>query len=461
MTKGVDLGLLSAKEYRDRRSKTLTDNPRAVLDELKEIDAYLNKLDLVYRDEIATLANLDTQPMLGSCRFVVTVIALGEEKRIENTLDQFLAQDLDKDSFEIIVLENHPKNLSKDGTENVINSFKEKNPSLHITYANKAWQTKQDQKVGNARKYSCDIALTRIQDRNKYDQDTIIAFVDADTIEIKTNYLSSILKQFDNNKKLDALVAQLAVPLAVVKKPNMFATLSLWDALEETIVLDDVGLELQEPKAPTLVGSAISIRASVYAAVGGINKRAVLAEDTELSWAIGDARAWDPYCIKYFNGTTIFTDPRRHLSAMANRVPIIEMMADFETNTEIRNANNKELLKHISEDLDWELFESDADAFWQARHAGMYQWIKKRFKLIFERTMEKIGVEFEFEKDRVKLKNIDKLIENYQKAFGKKIKIIHSAPIIVDPEQEKRSKEYFYSISSGIIEARKRQGLDQ
>ena len=314
------------------------------MDQKFEVENYLSKLNPGYLNEIESSSLLDTQPLSEKARIIVTIIAYNEGSRIRKTLDNYLNQDIDPSLFEIVILDNHPQSIERDNTFYEVQSFKNNNPSLSIIYAHKVWAEGEYATVGNARKYVFDIATMRVSKRLQAEYETILISNDADTVSLETNYLSSILSEFDTNQTTDALVTLSVVPLSAILKPNLYAVLSLWDALDGYVAN-------REPY--NLKGSTSAFRTSIYTAVGGFNSMSKMAEDLEIGWLIADARNWDTNSVIQFKKTKHVQDPRRILMATASRIPVNEMYYDFVAKPEIRNADNDTLLSLIPNSLDW------------------------------------------------------------------------------------------------------------
>jgi len=455
VTSGVEvnqaagLGLLSAEEYRARRSDILLKDPEAVLNEEQEIHRYFDVQDPAYLKEIRQLSDLD-HPMKPTNRLVVAIPAYNEGSRIRRTLEQYVGQDIDPNLFEIIVFANP---VPDDKTPSEIAKFKQEHPGVTVTFAQKSWREGEPNTVGNARKHSFDIAMTRLVERGPNGQDTILISNDADTVALEKNYLSSILAEFDVNPKVDALVTRLNLPREARAKPNVEAAVALWDMLDRTIAKDEVGdPEDRIPEPVSFIGRSNATRASIYAAAGGYNPKTAGSEDLEMGWMISDARDWDASRIIQFDDTVLTSDPRRNLVAAANRVPISEMYSDFQQNPEIRQMNNDEVLAVIPDALDWEHFQADADSFWRSQDVGMYKRLGQRFAPLFKSAMDKLGVQYEIVEGSLVLTNVDALLKNLAGA-GKPIEVIHSQPRIIDPNAEHEIRQFFSEIPRGVLGA--------
>jgi hypothetical protein len=450
----INPGLLPGQEYASRRSETLLNNPEAVLDEQAEIETYFDRQAPVYVEEIKQLANLES-PMKSANRIVVTIVGYGEDSRIKNTLEQYTKQDIDPNLYEIVMLDNHPKAVADDNTAEEVARFKEQHPEISITYAHKIWEEDEPATVGNARRYAFDIAQARILSRGSSDSDTILISNDADAFSIEQNYLSSILAEFETKPKEDALVTRMELPEEVLRKPNIAAAFLVLDGLERSIAKGDEGLGLEKEPA-ALIGRSSAMRASIYAAVGGFNARAVIAEDTELGWMISDAREWDPDRVVQFDGTSLTTDPRRHLDAIASRVPLDQMLYDFQERPGLRQMDNEEVLGLIPDYFDWELFQDEVDSAWHSQLGGNKR-LGKRFEPIFESTMDKLGIDYEIVDGNVVLKDVSKLLDRL--SIGEEsIEVRHSQQREYTPQMVEQIQQFFSGVSRGVIEARNTPG---
>ncbi len=446
------LGILTAGEYRKRRSDTLLNNPEATLDEEQEIKQYFDSQNPTYVAGINNLAQLD-HPMKPSCRMVITIPAYNEGSRIKHTLEQYVGQNIDPSLFEIVVFANPAEN---DNTPEEVARFKDENPQVSVVFVNKTWDEGEPATVGNARKYASDIAMTRVLNRGSNKGNTIIVCNDADAVFIEKNYLSSVLAEFDGNPFRDALVTNMELPPEAMAKPNVATGYSLLDTFERTSAAGDLGGGQDNIPEPALInGRSSAMRMSIYAAVGGYNPAAVISEDFELGWILADARDWNPDRIIQFDATRLVTDPRRFMDSVINRVPVDQMLFDFQTRPDLRRLNNEAVLALIPDTFDWELFQDEADSVWTSQYSGQNKRIgKEKFALIFKSTMDKLGVEYEITKtDGIALTNVDRLIQRLA-GSGREINIVHSQPRTYTPEMVRIIQNYFSEIPKGVIEAR-------
>lgn len=446
------LGLLSADQYKARLSETLKDNPEAQLDELQEINAYFGRQDQAYVAEIEELAR-DQEQLSDDVKLIVTIVAYGEGSRIRKTLEEYAKQDIDPRLFEIVVLDNHPQEVEDDNTLSEIELFKNDHPDISVVAAHKIWDESNPKTVGNARKYAFDLSLYRIAQRAQNSSDTILVCNDADATAIKENYLSSILAELTNHPDEDALVTYMDIPPEALSKPNVAASFLVLEAFDEALTEGRPGIV--EPEPASINGRSSAFRAAAYAAVGGFNPKAVIAEDSELGWLISDARNWDPRRVTRLTDTTLVTDPRRYIDATVNRIPVDQMLLDFQTKPKLRSMNNDEVLSLTPNTFDWELLQDDLDSLWNSQFTGGNQRVRD-FEAVFQIAMEKLGVDYEIiDGKELRLTNIDTLL-NYLSKYNPSIEVIHSKPRVYTPEMIKQIREYFSEIPQGVIEARNR-----
>lgn len=69
-------------------------------------------------------------------------------------------------------------------------------------------------------------------------------------------------------------------------------------------------------KSPELIGRNSAFRGGIYAAIGGYNPKAQLAEDLEIGWLIKEARKYKPERIQYCNPAWLKTSLRRAVVKM-------------------------------------------------------------------------------------------------------------------------------------------------
>lgn len=423
---GEGLGWIDRSEYKTRRSKTLSDNPYARLDETQEVSDYLSRMDSGYRRELEKMDEIIAAPMAPETRVVITIPVFGEGKIIRKTLEQYLNQkdkngnSINPNLFEIIVFENDTESRPKDEAEEEIRKFKTDHPEIKINYAYRRWGPDDIAKgvdtVGNARKYNCDLALLRSEKRGNRTGELIIVNNDADLEKITPIYIADIIEEFDKKDYLDTIVGKRNLPEWALKKPNIRAAQRTWEIFD-SVMRHGAGTGIPPEERvkgwPGFIGENSAMRASIYAAVGGYIPTAKLAEDILLGDMIRAARNYDDRRFEYLNRLETIKNPRRYLMAMASGIPIYHMYGDYHENKEIRNLNIQDLLKIIPDVFDIDIFLKDVDAIWQGRH--QFGHLGETFGAIFDRTMNFMGVKYKIENDHVVILNADKLIERLKR----------------------------------------------
>lgn len=451
-TDQVDVGLLDYRKYLERRSSTLLNNPEADLDEELEIKKYFKRQRPEYVNEIFQYA-VQGEPMSMSCRAVVTIVAYSEGKSIKHTLEQYVQQDLDPALFEIVVLDNHPESVEDDETASEVARFQEEYPHINLNFYQKVWTDDEPATVGNARRYVFDIAQARLQYRGSSQSDMVFISNDADLISLESNYLSSIIGEFKDNPRTDAVVTGLTMPAEAWAKPNIAAAVMIWGTLDR-VIEEDQSKTAEEDRireTASLVGRSSAFRASTYAAIGGYNPSATMAKDTEIGWIISDARDWSADRIIRLDSTSAKSDPRRFAVAIANETPIARMHHDFQSNTSTRKLDYTDVLDHIPDEFRWEQFEQDVNMFWLGMRSGSMKRFGKKSEHIFEEAMSNMGVQYQIVDDEIVLINIDGLMGQIQS--GHEIKIIHKEKRQLEPGFEQKMHEVFNLMSRGIMES--------
>jgi hypothetical protein len=450
MKEKVDHQLLSYNEIVARRSSKLRENPDIILNEYDEIGLYMSTWSDEYKKSISSLSNLSEEPLGNSVRIFVTIIAYQEGKRIFDTLKYYAGQDIDKKLFEILIFDNHSISVDPDDTLENVKKFKNEHPDISVRYIHKIWQDTDIASMNNARKHVMDISLYAIYSRGETSKDHILISNDADCEGLSKNYLSSILDAFDTKSFVDALVTSIVVPFNVIVKPNLYAVLTLWDTIDYYCTKDSL---------PGIRGNSSAFRCSAYAAVGGHNPKGKIVEDLEIGLCIADGRKWRKGCIITLAEAKYTQDPRRHLVAMAARVPVNEMYGDVITRQDIRVASNSGLLEMIPNSLDFELLEEDIDSFWRAKGTGMYKWRGELYEQDFQNAMRDLGVVYKIENDRLFIKDMNLLLDRYQNEFGERPSVTHSTRREMNYERNKEIRDFFSTVTDNYIECRKNAGL--
>lgn len=340
-----------------------------------------------------------------NCRIVITIPARQEGKIIKGALEKFLNQKdrsgnlIDPALFEIVLVDNHPENEPADDTKQQVDEFMRNHPEIRLSYAHKAWKSGEGN-VGRARKYATDLALFRDSNRSRQNGDLILVNNDADIDGLSDEYVFEMINQFDTYKDVDAVAAKWTLPPEALAKPNLRAAERLWYILDRVIQKDLAGIPGgRNIRAPGLIGRNSAFRTSIYAAVGGFNPNATLAEDLEMGWMINQGRGNDPTRFKFVNRAEVVSNPRRFLAAWFQNTPLIQMYGGFHENTAVRSMDNQQLLASVPDTLDSARFETEADALWRAAKdpQGQYSWLGPRFDDLFKRTMEFMDVDYQIE----------------------------------------------------------------
>ncbi len=432
------LGLLKREDYAKRRSETLKNNPEAELDEREEVSKYIDSWSPEYRAELEAMDTVIGRPMSEHTRAVVTVPAYEEGRNIKKALEQYLnqkqknGQPLSPDAFEIVIVDNHPERVAKDNTEDEIRVFLLEHPEMRVSYVHKPWKEGDTAGVGNARKYATDIALLRSQKRAQSDGELLLIAGDADVEAVSDRYIDDYVQRFDGNKNIDAASGRWDLPEDALANPNLRAAERFWYILDRVIAHDAAGdPEVRQRRAAGLIGRNSAVRASTFAAVGGYNPEATLAEDLELGWLISDARHGNPDRFSYVASSQIVSNPRRFLSAMSQGVPLLQMYGGFHENTEVRKLDEQQLLAQIPKDFDPSRLQHELDAFWQAGSEGQYQYLGDRFPDLFQRASGFLGVDYVIENGHVRLTNVSRLVDGLSRFQQRE----DSAPAPIPPIQ--------------------------
>ncbi|MFH1713443.1 MAG: glycosyltransferase [Candidatus Jacksonbacteria bacterium] len=400
-------GNMESGEYEQRRSPRFN-NPEVELNEREELEWYFNQQSPEYLQELESLDQQIQEPMSEHCRIVVAIPAYKEEFNIYHTLEQYVNQkdeksrSLNSDSFEIIILDNHPEDKTRDGTKEEIEHFKADYPEINVRYVYKIFK-KEEVSIGNIRKYLNDLALLRAMKRKRKDGSLILVSNDADLEKIANRYLDDIRRTFDNNRKIDAITGKLDYPKdAYMQLPILHSARRLWQYF-------DIILRHKYFKAPELSGANSAFRAEIYAALGGYNPRSGLGEDLEMGWMLKRARRNKaPEHMKYLNRAEVKTDPRRAILNYLEGRSHIKQHEDFITNGRVRELTWEQLLPEDRDAFEREVFEREADSMYQFYRR--LSWLPNSvFSQYFARAMDFLGAKYHFENEHVKVDSVQKL----------------------------------------------------
>ncbi|MSU76053.1 glycosyltransferase family 2 protein [Patescibacteria group bacterium] len=408
-----EYGLLDRARYRERFAREIIENSDLSISEheARLVADYLDRLDPEYR---ATLDRLvESAPtMRGDTTAVIAIPAYREGENIEKTLEAYAAMTGTK-PFEIVILENHPDSLDRDDTEEAINRFKNAHPEMSIAHLHQTFEEKPT--IGLVRKILNDSVLLRKQQAG-IDRPFTIISSDADVESVSPKFVDEMVETFENDSKVDAVGGRWDFPMeAYEAHPLFYASQRLWQLYDLQM------MAREKDRSPNLIGRCSAFQSGIYAAVGGYNPAAELAEDMELGWLIKNARREDPSRVKYQGKAHVVSNPRRALSHVRAGGMLVEQYGDFHTNEEVRELSVDELLAERG-GFDEEDFQNQVQALydfysrWKTSYSG--GWMPDdRVDDIFRRSMNGLGVQFRMDGGRVVITDADKLRERMSRVL--------------------------------------------
>lgn len=308
-------------------SKNLIENPSVDLEEMKEIKDYLDSQD---KDHIELLERLSREagPMNKKCRAAVCIPVAGhqEGETIYESLKSYTYQTADKDTFEVLLLVNHPdkdkagNEVVPDKTLTEIERFKKDFPDMNVKVMYQV--VPQDKaRIGYVRKVLNDSALMRHSERGEGSPELALVSNDADNKGIAPEYVENFIESFDENKNVDSYLGQLDFdPDSYVRKPLLHVGIRFFQYLEVQSRYKKYHLNSS--------GANFALRAKSYAAVGGYTNDAI-GEDTILGTKLTIARrdAKDKTAIAYAGPrvSRLYTSSRRAEASLKDGKAPIEM----------------------------------------------------------------------------------------------------------------------------------------
>lgn len=413
---GENLGLLdmSTPEYDNRfdeRLKTNHDYDFSQVD-LSVVEGYLNNHEPQYREVLNKMIE-NAPPMSSEIKAVVAIPAYLEEKNLEKTLKAYDRLP-NKKEFEIVIFENHSAGVERDNTAEIISRLKKRMPELNIVHLHYEFAEKPP--IGKVRKYLNDAILERKRMAG-IDRSVIIISSDADVEGLGDNYVGNIVKAFENNPKLDAVGGKWDYPADVQKRfPLLYASNRLWQYF-------DIAFRYKYLKSPELIGRNAAFRSGTYAAIGGYNDKAKVAEDLEIGWMIKYIRRnnqgnVDTNRIKYINSAKVITNPRRAAVQLDARKAIVDQYGDFHENDSVRRQSLEDIIERQG-DMTVEEFQDQADAVYR-----FYNRIKKSndgwlddeelIDIAFDKAMTFLRVKYHIDNDRVVIDDASNLMSDLQ-----------------------------------------------
>ncbi|MGK9369140.1 glycosyltransferase [Melioribacter sp. Ez-97] len=181
--------------------------------------------------------NLDTQ------QISVIICTYNREKYLPIALNSLKEQSLDKNKFEIIIVNNN----STDNTETVCNEFIKQNPELNIKYF---LETQR--------------GLSAARNRGiKESSGTIVIFIDDDA-ELTKNYLQEAINFFNEFPEVDAMGGKIIPKYEDNKEPE-WMSLFLWGLVTKS----DWGDKIRKyPYSKYPPGCSMAFRKSVFNETG-------------------------------------------------------------------------------------------------------------------------------------------------------------------------------------------------
>lgn len=445
---GISSELLRG-EYAARRSPRFKENPNATLDQQQETTWYLSQLSAAEKTTLAHLESQISRPMDTNCRVAIAMPAYREGKGIYNSLVQFVNQtdtkgaSLDPRLYEVVVYDNHPQDVPRDNTFQEIQRFNTTFPDVRVTYLHNAYPTRTT--MGRIRRDMTNLILSRSQARkpNNVSGSLIISGIDADTVELSSDYIATLIDEFDKNPKIDALATRIDYPKEAFEKfPTLFAGQRLWEFLETII------REKEKGGSPELPGANSAIRASALAAIGGYNDRSNLGEDLEIGWMLKDARGWDHERVEYVNKVKVITDPRRSIFKHLQNKGVALRYEDWANSDTVRDLNWQELAEKAQPVYSREALEQDLTQSYDLLYGWLKRTNKEGFEHYFDRAMKMLGAEYVIENGKVKITDDSRLVQGLRNANA-----LETAPP-VEETQKNRLSEIENRLKTLLVEMR-------
>jgi hypothetical protein len=413
-----DFGLLPRGEYTNRMSPELRKDKNLDLskDDLAVVQDYIDRQDPEYLDELREMIK-DVPSMDSNTKVVITIPSGLEGKNMEKTIRNY-AKLKNRESFELVIFENHAKDKKRDETPQVIEKMRQEFPDLKIVHLYKEFDERLP--IGGLRKYLVDSVMLRKLEAG-IDDSLVIASNDADLEGINPEYANILAKKFSEKPELDAVGCKWDYPpLAFEKYPLLHVSQRLWHYFD--IYFRHYGAG----GSPELIGRNSAFRSGTYAAIGGYNPRATLAEDLEIGWMIKSARNYDSKRISYLNGAWLLSNPRRAFIKILSGEPIVNQYGDFHVNEEIRKASMDELL-NVDRDFSEDEFKKQVQALYdfyaRFKRSKPGGWADDAdVDKSFDRAMRSLGVEYIKRGDSIEIVNIGKMLAGIEHYKDKKHK---------------------------------------
>jgi len=380
------------KRWKESQSETLSKDPYAKLEQLKEIDAYFDKekKSPEFGDEY--LEELDKRIDENGLDSVVTsktkvVVCMpvhgpSEAENIYKTLALYAKQGggaLDKTAFMLNVnwreFEKDSSTIQK--TLDEIKRAKKDFPQLRIGFFKKEWSQelvvrKNGRLYGTVVKHLNDTVL-RLISKKRLADDVYLLTNDADCRGMSSHYLSDVLEAGNKEPEKDGFLGRLEWGTEkFTQYPGYHVSMRVMQYLGAV----KRNSKLLKDKYVESSGANFACKASTFAAVGGYESSIGAGADTDLGKKIRYARGGEQidrnpdsksYPISYVNSAWLDTDPERGLSYYLDGKFIGSMWDDFDSDkgytprTDLKVSSGKaeslEDFDTISERIEYQLNE--------------------------------------------------------------------------------------------------------
>lgn len=311
-------------EYERRRSPRLNSNPQAQLNANQEAEWYFDQQPAEYRQELETM-NTTLEPMSDECRVAVCIAAASHQEgaNIYKTLLEYTDQReengslINPNTFEIMVFLNRPDGTTPDNTAKEVARFQREHPEIKVRAIEKVFSSRQP--MGVISKYVADMALLRASKRPvSQNSDLILTTNDADADLISKGYIRAIISEYDDPQKkhVDAVLGKIEWnPESYIQYPGFHVANRFIHYMDAS---------MRHGGDRRVIGSSganFTMKASIYAAIGGYIKDSDAGQDVDLSKMIRDARkpkggrlTKENYPLDYSGGAWLVTNPRRGMS---------------------------------------------------------------------------------------------------------------------------------------------------
>ena len=160
---------------------------------------YLREIPLSYREEYNNLV-VNDNTIHHKVKYQLVILAYKEENYIGDCLDSLINQTISPDEFEVLIINNCPKEQEFDNTEDIVREKLDRYKHNNIHLINVKFP-KEIASAALAAKYGMDYSLYRWSDYEDFN-DGIVAFFGADNI-FENHYVEEVIKTFKNPSKYE------------------------------------------------------------------------------------------------------------------------------------------------------------------------------------------------------------------------------------------------------------------